>query len=121
MQRVYEWRGTLAKTALDAVAEFFEADKENFANVEDCAAFAKQVLGKGLLFRYREYRTNTDGQVVSYRRHMVDIIWLRLPALLCSILRGRISPHLSSALLAIISRLQESRLLKPTFPTVHSR
>lgn len=66
MQRVYEWRGALAKAALDAVASFFEADQENFSSADDRAAFAKQVLGKGLLFRYREFRTDENGEVVNF-------------------------------------------------------
>lgn len=66
MQRLYEWRGALARTALEAVSEFFEENKENYITVEARAAYVEQVLGKGLLFRYREFYNSEDGAVVCY-------------------------------------------------------
>ncbi|KAI0345444.1 hypothetical protein BDW22DRAFT_1343667 [Trametopsis cervina] len=64
MQRVYEWRSGIAKAAVEAVAWFFDAEKENFATVDARAACVQLQLGPGLPFRYMIVEVQPEGKPV---------------------------------------------------------
>lgn len=66
MQRVYEWHSALAKAALEAVGDFITSNKENFASVEEIAAWVQDLLAQGFPFRYAHVETDAcNGKRVS--------------------------------------------------------